>query len=399
MSAASSRSSTTRPFQRLASPKLTCSSPDCSRVRPPGTGSTTGSPAGSPSEPVSVRSRSSPSAPVSRSPSSRSAAPSTASVEMRRPPPALLTPSTRTVLSPAKKPRKSGGTSGAISPLKSTSNPRPASLERSATRPPATRVPSASSAKRDVDVVDRPRALGGQVDRRLALDPQQRRDQPALRLVQVEVDVELPRGVREAGPERQLAPGPVEAPHRDVALQHAPRQVQRPADRDPRGAAEHRLVEAHVGERQLGEVDRHRQLRQRERRRLGAGQRRPGRRRRLRPAHPGDPLGAQPVDVHPAAQQRQPAPVELDVVDLEPAPGRVGDADLGDPRPRRQRAGHAVQPDLPRRRRQPALQQVHQEAVAALGLGRVLRHRADRHEREQAEDCREPSQNACPMPM
>ena len=33
------------------------------------------------------------------------------------------------------------------------------------------------------------------------------------------------------------------------------------------------------------------------------------------------------------------------------------------------------------------------------GSDGVLRHRGDRHERQQAEDGREPSQNACPMPM
>ena len=200
MSAASSRSRTTSPVQRLASPKLTCSTPDCSRVRPPGTGSTTGSPAGSPSEPVSVRSRRKPSAPVSRSPSSRSTAPSTVSSAIRRPPPALLTPRTATVLSPAKKPRKSGGTSGAISPEKSTSKPRPSAAGAQRDEPVGD--PGAAGVEREADVhaVERPRALGGQVDRRRALDAEQGGDDAALRLVQVEVDVELPGGVGEAGP-------------------------------------------------------------------------------------------------------------------------------------------------------------------------------------------------------
>ena len=74
----------------------------------------------------------------------------------RRP---CLTPLTRTVLSPAKKSRKSGGTSGAISPVKSTSKPRPSSPERSATSPSAMRVPAGVEREGDVDVVERPGAL------------------------------------------------------------------------------------------------------------------------------------------------------------------------------------------------------------------------------------------------
>ena len=71
----------------------------------------------------------------------------------------------------------------------------------------------------------------------------------------------------------------------------------------------------------------------------------------------------------------------------------------GDPRPRRQRAGDAAQPDLPPGRREPVLEQVEQEAVVAVRLAGILRHRGDGDEHEQAEDCGDPSQNACPMPM
>ena len=60
----------------------------------------------------------------------------------------------------------------------------------------------------DVDVVDLPRALGGQVDRRLALDPKQGRDQAALRLVQVEVDVEPPVAFEKPARSVSSPPGP-----------------------------------------------------------------------------------------------------------------------------------------------------------------------------------------------
>ena len=229
-------------------------------------------------------------------------------------------------------------------------------------------VRSASSAKRTSTPSSGPEPLERQVDRRRILDPEQRREYPALRLVQVEIDVELPGLVGEAGAQRQLAAGAVEAAHVEVGREHAAREVERAADRDGRRASEHRLGEGDARQLELGQIDRDRKLGQRERPGFGVGQSR-GRGRRVGTPRPGDPLGAQPVDVDAAAQQREPAPVELDVVDLEPAAARVGNGDLGDPRLARQRARDAVQPDLPRRRRQPPLEQVEQEAVAALGLG------------------------------
>ena len=98
-------------------------------VRPPGTGSTTAGPRGSPSVPMSVRSRRKLSGPVSSPPVSFSAAPAMSRVSMRRPPAAGLTPATLTVLEPAKKSRNWAGTSGASPPEKSAVKPSPSSLD------------------------------------------------------------------------------------------------------------------------------------------------------------------------------------------------------------------------------------------------------------------------------
>ena len=246
MSAASSRSSTTRPFQRLASPKLTCSTADCSRVRPPGTGSTTGSPAGSPSVPVSVRSRRKPSAPVSRSPSR----PQHRAVDrQRRDPQAAAGLADAADPRPCSRRRRSRGSPAAPAArsrrVKSTSKPRPSSLERSATSPSAIAGAAGVEREADVDAVERPRALGGQVDRRLALDPEQRGDDAALRLVQVEVDVELPGGVGEAGPAASARRRGRRGGATARSLSSTPRaRLSEPPTEMRAGLAEHRLGEA-----------------------------------------------------------------------------------------------------------------------------------------------------------
>ncbi len=398
MSAVSSRSRTTSPFQRLALPKSTCSTAECSRVRPPGTGSTTAGPAGSPSEPVRVSARRKPSVPVSRSPSSFSTAPWTFSWSMRSPPAALLTPATLTVLCPAKKSRNCAGTSGERPPLKFTSKPRPASLDRSATTPWAMRSLVGVEAEVDVHVVERARALHLEIDRGLALDLEQRGDEAALRLLQREVDVELPGLVGEAGLEGQRPSRPVEPLDVEVGGEDPAGQVERACRREVGRLAEHLLVETDAVELQLRQVDRDRQLGQRERLGLGAGQL-ARRRLRLGAAQPGDALGVQQVDRDAAAQQGEPVPVDLDVVDLEPGPLVVGDGDAADLRLRRKRAGHAAELDLAARSRQLVLQQVEQEAVVVRCIGGVLSQGRDRHEHQQAQRCQQPFQNACPMPM
>ena len=88
----------------------------------------------------------------------------------------------------------------------------------------------------DVDLVERAGALEGEVDRRGALDPQQGRDDAALRLVQVEVDVELARRVREAGREGELAAGAVAALDVEPGVERAAGEVER-AGRATRSAA------------------------------------------------------------------------------------------------------------------------------------------------------------------
>ena len=187
--------------------------------------------------------------------------------------------------------------------------------------------------ERDIDLIERAGAFDAQVDRRGSLDPQQGRDDAALRLVEVEVKVELPRRVRERRLQREVAAGRIAALDVEPGVERAPREVQRPVERELRRLAEDALIEADRGDLQLGDLDRDRQLGQGEGLGLDLGQRVRRPRRYLGPPQPGDALGAQPVHRDAAAQQREPAPVELDVVDLEPGALRVGDGDALDPRP------------------------------------------------------------------
>ena len=144
-------------------------------------------------------------------------------------------------------------------------------------------------------------------------------------------------------------PGAVEPLDVEVRRQVAAREVERAGERQFRRLPEDRLLEDDAVELERRDLDRDRQLGQREG--LGLGRRqRPGLRRRLGLAEPGDALRPEPVDRDPSAQQREAAPVELDVVDLEPDALGVGDRHLGDrarattarPRPRSGGSGGRV---------------------------------------------------------
>ncbi len=250
----------------------------------------------------------------------------------------------------------------------------------------------------DVDVVERARALHLEVDRGRALDLEQRRDDAALGLLQPEVDVELAGLVGEAGLELQLAPRGVEALDVECRVERAAGEVEGAGHVELGALSEDFGREAQRPDRELADLDRHRQLGQRERLGLGARER-ALRRRRFGAAQPGDPVGGEPGDVDPPAQQREPAPVELGVVDLQPGALVVRDGDARDPRLRRERTGNAAQPDLPAGRRELVFEEVQQKAVVAVGLARVLRQRGDGDDQQDREEGRETLQNACPMPM
>ena len=258
-------------------------------------------------------------------------------------------------------------------------------------------------AEGDVHLVEGARPLQAEVDRRRALDPEEGGDHAALRLLQRHVEVELAGGVREGGLEVERPARRVQAVDVERGVERAAGEIERTRDLELGGLPEHRLPEGDARQGDLLHVDRHRQLGQGEGLRLGARQLARRLRRRIGPAQPGDPLGGQPVDVDPPAQERQPAPVDLGVVDPQPDALVVGDGDPADPRPRGEGAGDAAEPDLPAGGGEPVLQQVYQEAVVAPGfLGGVLGDRGDRHERQKRQDgdrCRQPFQNACPMPM
>ena len=122
----------------------------------------------------------------------------------------MLTPRTCTVLLPAKKSRYVGGISGrelagevdveaeAVVARAQGDNTVGDALLRGVER------------EGDVDLIERAGAFDAQVDRRGSLDPQQGGDDAAFRLVQIQVEIELPRRVRERGRQREVAAGGID---------------------------------------------------------------------------------------------------------------------------------------------------------------------------------------------
>ncbi len=249
----------------------------------------------------------------------------------------------------------------------------------------------------DVDLVERARAVDAEVDGGRALDLEEGGDDAALRFLEGDVDAELAGLVGEGGLGVELAPGRVEALDVERGVERAAGKLERAGRGEIGRLAEDRLGEGDVVELELGEVDRDRKLREREGLGLGLGQG-AGRGGHLGAAQPVDALGVQQVDRDAAAQQREPVPVKLDVVDLQPGALGVGEGDALDLGLRRQRAGDAGQLDLAAGGREPALQHVDQEAVV-VGGAVVLRHCGDGHEHDDAYCCEDALQNACPMPM
>lgn len=181
-----------------------------------------------------------------------------------------------------------------------------------------------------IDVVDRAGALGRQIDRRRTLDVEQRRDQAARRFMQVKINVEPSGLVGESGREVQRSTGRVEPLHVQLGVEHPAREAERALERQTGGVPEDGLLQRQGADGEPSDIDRHRQLGQGEGLRLGGRQCGRG----LCPlAEPRDQLGTQLVDVDAAAEQGEPAPVELDVVDRHPGAGLVGNCDPLDPRP------------------------------------------------------------------
>lgn len=93
----------------------------------------------------------------------------------------------------------------------------------------------------DIHIVERAVAGEAQVDRGLVLDLQQMRQQAALRLLQMQVERELPGAVRESRGQIEAAARRVEPLDGELAVERAAREVERAGDAEARGGAEDRL--------------------------------------------------------------------------------------------------------------------------------------------------------------
>ena len=108
-----------------------------------------------------------------------------------------------------------------------------------------------------------------------------------------------------------------------------------------------------------------------------------------------DQVGAQRLDLEPAAQKRRPVPVDAGILDAQPHALAVGHRDLADGRFGRQDALDAADPDLAVFRRELVLDEIGE--VGAFFFRRILRERRQ-GEKECQQGYDETGQNACPIP-
>ena len=253
----------------------------------------------------------------------------------------------------------------------------------------------------DVDLVERAGALQAEVDRGRALDVEQRGDDAALAAPAAPTSRSSWRvALEKAALSASWPPGRVEPGRRRASVSSAPlasssEPVALSSAAWPKTGSSKRTL----GKCELAQADRHRQLGQGEGLRLGASAACAPAAAALGAAQPGDALGAQAVDVHPAAQQREPAPVDLGVVDLRARRPAVSEMVI---RAIRAREESAPETPLSRIWRLGVESRFSSRLIRkplSLRAAGVLRQRGDRHEHEHAQGCQEPLQNACPMPM
>ena len=242
-----------------------------------------------------------------------------ASVSMRRPPAAFFTPATFTVLGPAKKSRNSRRDQrrqpAAEIDVEAEARRR---LARSATTPSAMRALSASRLKLTSTWSSGPdpcsvRSIAGRALDPAAASPPRRpcgscsaTSTSSWRVSIGERRLQRERAARLVEPldvERRCRARRRRASSRPATLSSAARPNTGSAKRDAR---ERQLVRG-------SPPPAARAARTAASRRCGSCC---GARRRLRAAQPDDAVGARAVDVDPAAQQRQAAPVELGILDL-----------------------------------------------------------------------------------
>ena len=257
--------------------------------------------------------------------------------------------------------------------------------------------------ERQVEGLERAAADEGEVEGRAALDAQQGRGNAPRRLGERDIEVEHPGGVGEGRLEAERPARSVEAAHVEPAVEHTVRQRDRAGQRDIGRLPEDRLAEGEAVDLDVAHLDRDRQLRQAEGPGLGLGQDDAGLLVRLRAAEKGAARGAEIVDPQPGPQQLQAAPVERDVVQLQPDTRVIGDGDPPDPRGRGDHAPGILEAHGAPGTGQAVLQLPDEESAVAVVLAAGLRlglgESGDRDRQEADDEKGNPFQNACPMPM
>lgn len=257
--------------------------------------------------------------------------------------------------------------------------------------------------ERQVEVLDRAVSGKREVERRAALDAQQRRGDPARRLVEGDIEVQHPGVVGEGRVEAERPARSVEPAHVEPAVEHAARQRHRTVERDIGRLSEDGLAKGEAVHLDVAHLDRDGELRQAERLGLGLGQDHAGLLMRLRAAEPGAARGTEVVDPQPGPQELQAAPVERDVVQFQPDACIICDGDPPDPRRRGDDAGHVLESHGAPGTGQAVLQLPDEEAAVAGALAAGLRlglgESGDRDREEADDEEGNPFQNACPIPM
>ena len=243
--------------------------------------------------------------------------------------------------------------------------------------------------------VDRQRHLG------LALDVEEVGEDAVGRLGQRHADIDAVIGLLVADGDVELATRPVESDDIERGIERTAFQPELAVDRDLRAEPEDVLAERHLGYAELVELDRHRKIRDGQRRRFR--RRQVGIAARNGVAQILDAVGGERADQQPTGKQRPLVPVDRRIVDPEPHPLLVGDGDLADRGGRRQRAIDIGDADLPVRRRQLPFDEPDEPILLLLGGHLRLVLRDERHGGHEAETKHHaggenPFQNACPMP-
>ena len=249
-----------------------------------------------------------------------------------------------------------------------------------------------------LEIVERPCAVQGKLDRRQSGQVGEMGEDAARRFVGIDRDGELV-GRRNVGHDRLERARGVEALCREAEVETFGRRPERrlALDLEARRDPDDRLAERKVLQSELLDDHLDRQFRQ--------DRARPAvrRRRRLGPQRPPQELHVadrQLVNVEPATEQGKPVPDQADLVDLQPRALAVGEHNIADRGVGGQNAVHRPNRDFCRVRGQSPREQVGEDALVFLRRPRRRPKGEDREDqrRKTADGNETPHhQKACPM--